>query len=128
MAAKLLPDDLPEVPITVRPVRKSLAMVPDQPEITPEQIENEVEKSKAIAALSGFGQSHDTVAKNRKIETSVTIDTGRMMRRTTRVVPISTRVTPETAKFLRDFANAQDMKFTDLIDHIISEFRKAKNT
>jgi hypothetical protein len=122
-----------EIDTSPKPVRRSLSMLPDPEPLPPELIERDVARAKAVAEASGFGQSHP-VAPKTKAETAkqalaatpAVVDTGRMMRRSRQTELMSTRVTPETLRFLRDYANENDLTFTSVVETIVREFRKSK--
>ena len=139
----LIPDNLPEIDVPsemAKPVRRSLAALPDPEPLPPELVERDAERARAVAAHSGFGQSHSTAPKPKAVPSKpapahksepavlerVVPDTGRMMRRSRQTELMSTRVTPETLKFLRDYANDQDLTFSNLVEQVVREFRKSK--
>lgn len=135
MLDKLIPADLPDVAaeLTQKPVRRSLAILPD-PEPLPDSLVNpKVETAKAVAEHSGFGQSQAAPTKKRTGEAVRTAhttpdvpDTGRMLRRSKQTELMSTRVQPDTLRFLRDYANANDMTFAKVVETVVSEFRKSR--
>ena len=133
MLGKLLPtvEDIPLDTVT-KPTRRSLAALPDPEPLPPELTEREVERSKAVAAHSGFGQSHGAPAKTKPAPKTEPVaermapDTGRMMRRSKHTELMSTRVQPDTLRFLRDYANEHDMTFASVVEHVVHEFRKTK--
>ncbi len=143
MLKGLLPNNLPEIEApadVVKPMRRSLAALPDPEPLPPELVARDAERAKAVAAHSGFGQSHATAPKAKTLSSKtapapksepvvlerVVPDTGRMMRRSRQTELMSTRVTPETLKFLRDYANENDMTFSNLVEQVVREFRTSK--
>jgi hypothetical protein len=145
MLKGLLPDNLPNIEVPaemVKPLRRSLAALPDPEPLPPELIERDAERARAVAAASGFGQSHSPAPKPKVVAAKTTPmpkpqpepavlerlvpDTGRMMRRSRQTELMSTRVTPETLKFLRDYANENDLTFSNLVEQVVREFRQSK--
>jgi hypothetical protein len=128
---------LPELPVieesAPKPVRRSLAALPDPEPLPPELVD--IEKARAVAEHSGFGQSHST-PKSRTpaakpapapvVAERIVPDTGRMVRRSKQTELMSTRVQPETLKFLRDYANENDITFAAAVETIVRDFRKAR--
>ncbi len=134
MLNNLLPqvEDVPVDPV-IKPTRRSLAALPDLDPLPPELTARDIERTKAVSEHSGFGQSHAPSAATRgpakpapaPVE-PVALDTGRMMRRSKQTALLSTRVQPETLRFIREFANGSDVTFSNAVELMVQEFRKGR--